>query len=475
MVVAILAEGVGVLFCLAVLLRVRPGNKKDLLCALGNVMPGPIVRYLAGKVKGERAEVLFPDAPAPQAAISYIRMNAGLWFLLTLTFSLLLTVLYVAAGNNNDTGLRESTQSLQRPAFEEKDQNIRFEVEAERDGASISKQVTIEIPRQEPNEEDLDALFQRAEDYVVDYFSEYSLHAGVFPERFQDVSVLCLTRSDKWIDQTGTILWENIQEPVRAKILVHFSAYGKEKEFLADCPLTPKEETMEEEVDRMVERLRQGAYLSKTTIDLPQTGENDMNYHWYFPDTSFQIRKSTIFLWIACMPLLILLYHLQRIKMQIKDRKRKIYRRYPDMLNKMTILMGSGMSAIRAWETITSDYRKQKERGRYKEPLYEEMQLAENRFHNGISFLEAVRGFAQRTGIKEIRQFAAIMRTSWQRGDDRVLIHLKDLHDRSWEIRKNQTRKLSEEADTKLLLPLIMMLLVVMIIVLTPALMTMSM
>ena len=102
------------------------------------------------------------------------------------------------------------------------------------------------------------------------------------------------------------------------------------------------------------------------------------------------------------------------------------------------------------------------------------MLRVENRIRTGYSFAEALRIMAESLKIREIRQFAAILSASWKRGDEHVLLHLQELHDRSWDIRKNQARKASEEADTKLLLPLMMMLIVVIIIVLSPALMTMT-
>ena len=137
--------------------------------------------------------------------------------------------------------------------------------------------------------------------------------------------------------------------------------------------------------------------------------------------------------------------------------------------------MGAGMSITKAWIRITDDYMDYKRRYKQEEPLYEEMLYASLRLKNGYSMNEVIRVFSQRNTIRELQQFCTILQTGWKRGDTHVLVHLKELHDRSWELRKRTARKLSEEADTKLLLPLMLMLMVVMIIVLAPAMMTMKM
>jgi len=48
------------------------------------------------------------------------------------------------------------------------------------------------------------------------------------------------------------------------------------------------------------------------------------------------------------------------------------------------------------------------------------------------------------------------------------------LNQEAWDMRKKQVREKTEEADTKLLLPLMLMLIVILIIVLSPAMISMK-
>ena len=87
---------------------------------------------------------------------------------------------------------------------------------------------------------------------------------------------------------------------------------------------------------------------------------------------------------------------------------------------------------------------------------------------------EALEAFSARIPLREIRRFVSLLIQNLKRGDEYLLVRLREMSEEAWETRKKQVREKSEEADTKLLLPLMMMLVVVLIIVLSPALITMN-
>ena len=64
------------------------------------------------------------------------------------------------------------------------------------------------------------------------------------------------------------------------------------------------------------------------------------------------------------------------------------------------------------------------------------------------------------------------MNQNLRRGDENLLLRLNELTEEVWEKRKKEVREKTEEADTKLLIPLMMMLAVILIIVLAPCMMT---
>ena len=86
---------------------------------------------------------------------------------------------------------------------------------------------------------------------------------------------------------------------------------------------------------------------------------------------------------------------------------------------------------------------------------------------------EVLEEFTVQIRFKEARRFAILLVQNLKRGDAFLISRLKELNQEAWEIRKKQIRAKSEEADTKLLIPLMLMLVVILIIVLAPAMITM--
>lgn len=92
----------------------------------------------------------------------------------------------------------------------------------------------------------------------------------------------------------------------------------------------------------------------------------------------------------------------------------------------------------------------------------------------GISLREVLEEFAGHIRFKEARRFAVLVAQNLRRGDAFLVSRLKELNQEAWDMRKKQVREKTEEADTKLLLPLMLMLIVILIIVLSPAMISMK-
>jgi tight adherence protein C len=91
---------------------------------------------------------------------------------------------------------------------------------------------------------------------------------------------------------------------------------------------------------------------------------------------------------------------------------------------------------------------------------------------NGLSFAETLREFGERSHVKEMRKFANLMLSDRKRGDAKLLEYLREMNEEAWEQKKKIVKEKTEEADTRLVLPLMMMLIVILVVVLAPAIMT---
>ena len=169
----------------------------------------------------------------------------------------------------------------------------------------------------------------------------------------------------------------------------------------------------------------------------------------------------------------VLIYFLrdQELKKEIKRRERQMLLTYPEMVSKLSIYLGAGMTLRAAWEKICADYEKRgDDRGR--NPVYEEMNIACQEMRSGIAEMRAYERFGRRCDIQLYSKFSALLTQNLKKGSTKLGPLLKEESRRAFEERKNAARKAGEEAGTKLLFPMMMMLCVVMVIILLPAFMT---
>lgn len=154
-----------------------------------------------------------------------------------------------------------------------------------------------------------------------------------------------------------------------------------------------------------------------------------------------------------------------------KKRGNQMMLDYPEIISKLTILLGSGMSVRLALEKIISDYQKKG----IKRYAYEELVITCNEIRAGELESIAYSKFGKRCNIHEYLKLGALLEQNVKSGTKGLAAMLENEAWLAFEVRKNTAVKMGEEAGTKLLLPMIMMLAVVLIIVMVPALMSLGM
>lgn len=158
----------------------------------------------------------------------------------------------------------------------------------------------------------------------------------------------------------------------------------------------------------------------------------------------------------------------QKKKQLREDRCRQLTADYPQLISRFTLFLGAGMTVRRAWFKMASDYERQKkEKGA--RAAFEEMVYAMHEIQGGISENESYERFGSRCGVACYRRFGAVLSQNLRKGSRGLTDLLKKEAADAFEERKNSARKLGEEAGTKLLGPMFMMLAVVLIIIVVPA------
>lgn len=171
-----------------------------------------------------------------------------------------------------------------------------------------------------------------------------------------------------------------------------------------------------------------------------------------------------------CTALAIYFLKDEDLKKEIKKRESRMLLTYPEMVSKLSIYLGAGMTLKTAWEKISAEYEKGLA-GRERNPVYEEMNIACQEMKSGIPEIKAYEQFGRRCGMPLYSKFSALLTQNLKKGSTKLSPLLKEESRLAFEERKNAARKAGEEAGTKLLLPMMMMLCVVMVMILLPAFM----
>lgn len=154
---------------------------------------------------------------------------------------------------------------------------------------------------------------------------------------------------------------------------------------------------------------------------------------------------------------------------QIQKRKQNLLLAYPEFVSKLSLLLGAGMTISGALRKMNQLYQKQKKNGGRTQVVYEELYGMICEMENGKSELRAYQTFSEKCDLQPYRKLVSLLVLGQRVGNRKLTEQLKEEADRVFLERKNAARKLGEEAGTKLLFPMMLMLVIVMGIVMVPA------
>ena len=160
----------------------------------------------------------------------------------------------------------------------------------------------------------------------------------------------------------------------------------------------------------------------------------------------------------------------EKEKKRQKERKQKLLLEYTDMLSKLVLLLGAGMTVGGAWKRIATVYENKRQiRAVPQMPLYEEMLITCREIEGGISEEQAYERFGERCGERKFRKLGNLLTQNLRKGSRGLTVLLAQEVEESYEERKSEARKYGEEAGTKLLLPMVLMMGIIMAILIVPA------
>lgn len=160
----------------------------------------------------------------------------------------------------------------------------------------------------------------------------------------------------------------------------------------------------------------------------------------------------------------------ERKKKECERRKEQLMREYPEMVNKLTLLLGAGMTLQGAWRRIVSRYIEERDkRGGLRKEVYEEMLITQREMESGKGDMKSYEAFGERCGIQKYRKFSRYLTQNLKKGNRELCQLLEREAEEAFAERKAMARKYGEEAGTKLLIPMLLMLGIVVVVIMVPA------
>lgn len=158
-----------------------------------------------------------------------------------------------------------------------------------------------------------------------------------------------------------------------------------------------------------------------------------------------------------------------------KQREQELLLDYAELVSKLIVFIGAGMTVRNAWARMVHDYETGVKQGKIrKRAAYEEMRRTGSQMQNGMSEGSAYQEFGRRCRLQPYLKLSGLLEQNRRAGNKNLREILETELADAFELRKNLARRMGEEAGTKLLLPLFLMLGIVMVMIMVPAMMTMG-
>ena len=271
------------------------------------------------------------------------------------------------------------------------------------------------------------------------------------------------------IDSSGKVMQNKLEEDTVIQVGVNLScgAYEREYEFsylLMKPQLTEEQELLQKVEISLEEQLQKEG---NTTIKLPEELDGK-SLVW--SEKREYITPQMLLLEIVAV---VLLWFVQKRK-QKEDEKKRIQEMeldYPDIVSQLSLLLGAGMTTRQAWNRLATQYNFKRKNGMVaKRPVYESILRMNGRLLEGESERNAYEQFRMEIPASCYHKLMRILLGNLEKGSQGICVRLEEESQSAFEQRILQAKKRGEEASTKMLGPLILMLLIVMGIVMVPAL-----
>ncbi|MCH1981112.1 type II secretion system F family protein [Ruminococcus sp. OA3] len=338
--------------------------------------------------------------------------------------------------------------------------------------------ITVEVPGRQYTEEETEEWLDRAEkklDQIIQGENE-SLDRVERPlnlvREFDDLPV-----SISWISSNPAVLdWEGVPQD-------GISEKGAQVKLYAT--LTCQETSREREKTVTVypeSKYGDAAWEQELYKALKNINADSGNRQFYLPqkisgeavvwkrDT---VRAGGVILIVSIVLAAVWIFGRQQEEKQQEQKIREqMMTDYPDILNKFTLLLNAGMNTRKAFSKVALDYKKTRSsRGENapKRAAYEAISAVYQEMEQGVPEAEAYAHLGIKCQLPAYKTLSTLLVQNLRKGSGELLEIMEREAVNAFENRKRRAKVIGEQAGTKLLLPMVLMLIIVFAVLLVPA------
>lgn len=290
-----------------------------------------------------------------------------------------------------------------------------------------------------------------------------------FVEKIADYPVRIQWKTEPYgiLDTEGNIIEEKVSEEGTLVKLQATLTYGeKEATYTQNIMVFPKKKSKKEAaLEELHQAFAKAEESSKEegVVKLP-TEINGKEIEW--KKVSDGKGYIILLLGLVCAAF-IPVWKRQKMQEQKKHREEELIEEYPGIVGALALLLETGTTTKKAWEKVAHMETAQKE-------AYRQMQEAFREMQSGVPESEAYENFGRRCEVPAYRKCGALLSQNVRRGTKGVAQLLRMEAMQAEDNEKSRVRKKAEEAGTRLLIPMFVMLCMVLLIIMVPAFLSMQ-
>lgn len=341
----------------------------------------------------------------------------------------------------------------------------------------LEQELSVHVAEQGLTKEEQQALLAAAEQEIAETFpgeneSVDEIRKDVcIQSQYQDGQVTADWSFDsyQYVDLEGHVMNDSLEEEeILVKAVVELGCDSQTLEYQFFFQICPKIYSEKEKINNKLkqELIKKNEKANDSTLVLPESID-DQTIIW--KEKSERMPLKLLFLGMiaaGCVPLV----EKSRKQEEEKRRKEKLQSGYPELVSKLTILLGAGMTLFSAWNKIATNYSNKRKKNTIPiHPLYEEMLITCHEIESGVGEARAYERFGERCGLHRYRKFCSLLVQNLRKGTRGLVQLLEQEVSDAFEERKNLAKKSGEEAGTKMLFPMMMMFGIIIVIIMVPA------